>query len=977
MKSPFQTLKISLLVAVLFLGATYASAAWTPPAQAPTGGNTPAPLNVGNVDQVKNAGLSLDRLLVNGQFRLNDGTQGAGKVLVSDADGVASWQDISGGNTTVINTPPPTGPLSRGFLAGHSGTSLVGMGSKIYFTPQGVAGVAVESVDVTNPDSPTASLVVAPGDRVGRLANVPYLPSTDVYSVRNGNHLYVLSDGAIDILDISDPVNTRILKKQAITVGSGPFTGGGVRPFLINGDYLYILVGPNILKVYQISSPTSPVLKSTYTLGVNIPSVQWSINFNSGHQISVYNGDLYALGGSGTGKNALEIINISNPASLSRKSLLLFNDFYHPTLADFPSTDPWNSNQTITVSEYSVANSCSQLGNISDVVVLAGKAYVKVVGGCLLVYKSTGSNRPALSSAVIVLDISNPATPSFENWYLIDNLQFNHPSANSAGYFPGVFTLGGKAYTFARHDFVQKGVPLVDLSDPAGTRILYNNPSNPGNYLYTIVNGVNNYINTSSGDIYYNSPYGYFALQSFEVKSISSATIKATPNAVNKEFFKGPPRSIDDAALSVSPWGGQPIVKDGYVFLVSGHGIDLWSNTNPSSLIFVKRFDNLIGGAKNAANQKIITQSGYVYSVGSELFSQFDSNLNYKSKVTQAVGGAYLASAADADISGDYAYVIGRGVFADYSTGTAVKTPFSGLEIINISNKDQPVHIGKVLKSDSRVYANHPTKVFADTARAYVVNLYGAIVNVINVSDKANPTYLTSSPPALDPDFYVKDAARSGNYIYLIGQNDVTPPSTANESVTVPTNKGSLLIVNMSNPSTPVLAGRLDNGVTGAFLTNPNAISISGNYAFITDLGSNSLEIVDVTNPSQPKHHWVVKNGDLGAKFNQPKDVLAFGNYLYITSADGLQVLGIGTVLNKGVAVFGKNNLASVGSASADKSFSWLYSWLFNRSKENAAMVTGASLNLSGVGLDCVPKNSGSVSALVSGSQFELVCTVK
>ncbi len=41
--------------------------------------------------------IASQRLKINGQFQLNNGTQGAGKVLTSDANGVSSWQTPSGG----------------------------------------------------------------------------------------------------------------------------------------------------------------------------------------------------------------------------------------------------------------------------------------------------------------------------------------------------------------------------------------------------------------------------------------------------------------------------------------------------------------------------------------------------------------------------------------------------------------------------------------------------------------------------------------------------------------------------------------------------------------------------------------------------------------------------------------------------------------------------------------------------------------
>ncbi len=58
-----KNLKTLTLALILSLGISYAYAAWAPPSVAPTGGNTDAPVNVGNVTQVKGGGLGVTGLL--------------------------------------------------------------------------------------------------------------------------------------------------------------------------------------------------------------------------------------------------------------------------------------------------------------------------------------------------------------------------------------------------------------------------------------------------------------------------------------------------------------------------------------------------------------------------------------------------------------------------------------------------------------------------------------------------------------------------------------------------------------------------------------------------------------------------------------------------------------------------------------------------------------------------------------------------
>src|SRR3989338_1636292 len=66
-KQILSTLKAFTLAAVHVLGISYVSAAWTGPTQAPPEGNVSAPINVGVIDQIKDAGLGVNVLAVFGQ----------------------------------------------------------------------------------------------------------------------------------------------------------------------------------------------------------------------------------------------------------------------------------------------------------------------------------------------------------------------------------------------------------------------------------------------------------------------------------------------------------------------------------------------------------------------------------------------------------------------------------------------------------------------------------------------------------------------------------------------------------------------------------------------------------------------------------------------------------------------------------------------------------------------------------------------
>lgn len=135
MKQKISSKTVSLVFSVLvicFSVGFYVFAAWKEPASNPPDGNVGAPINVGSVTQVKDGGLGINgafttvsttvlaanagtnvgigvavptsKLDVSGTVKatglqITGGAPGAGKILTSDASGVATWQAAAGGGS--------------------------------------------------------------------------------------------------------------------------------------------------------------------------------------------------------------------------------------------------------------------------------------------------------------------------------------------------------------------------------------------------------------------------------------------------------------------------------------------------------------------------------------------------------------------------------------------------------------------------------------------------------------------------------------------------------------------------------------------------------------------------------------------------------------------------------------------------------------------------------------------------------------
>jgi len=83
----------------------------------------------------------------------------------------------------------------------------------------------------------------------------------------------------------------------------------------------------------------------------------------------------------------------------------------------------------------------------------------------------------------------------------------------------------------------------------------------------------------------------------------------------------------------------------------------------------------------------------------------------------------------------------------------------------------------------------------------------------------------------------------------------------------------SLTIVDVSDPSSPAIAGSVSDG--GVLLDGARSVYVSGKYAYVAASSADRLTIVDVSDPSAPTIAGSVSSGQL----NGAKSVYVSGKY--------------------------------------------------------------------------------------------------
>jgi len=330
------------------------------------------------------------------------------------------------------------------------------------------------------------------------------------------------------------PVNSNPLHKGSINSNAAALRHPlGVYVF---GNYAYVAsAGSNALEIVDVTNPASPVHKSYLTNGAGGAALSVPT--------SVYVSGNYAYVASG-GSYALEIVNVTNPASPVHAGRIL--DGAGGALLAYPTS----------------------------VYVSGNYAYVA----------SSGSN------ALEIVDVTNPANPVHKGSIV------NGTGGALLAYPISVYVSGNYAYVASSNS---NALEIVDVSNPAS-------PVHKG----SIANGTGGALLKTPNSVYVSGNYAYVASGSSNALEIVDISSPASP------VHKGSIIHGTGGALLNNPSSVYTSGNLAYVASLSSNALEIVDVTNPASPVHKASVVNGAGGAILSYPTTVYVSGTYAYVVG-------------------------------------------------------------------------------------------------------------------------------------------------------------------------------------------------------------------------------------------------------------------------------------------------------------------------------------------------------------------------
>jgi hypothetical protein len=638
-----------------------------------------------------------------------------------------------------------------------------------------------------------------------------------------GDLVYCSSKTGLVIYDASDPAH--ITRIGTADVGSAALS------VAVAGNYAYLGMASDELRIFDVSDPTLPVQVGRYS------------GMGAG-QIIIDRGYAY-VGGNFSGYYVLDLSDPAYPVEV-----------YHVVSSDYPYVGtmvisgnyayvPYNSMSFIEVRVRDISDPRAPQ-DIGAFAIPNGSWPIAASPGRLYLGDTAGGVR--------IWDVSNPASA-------------RELGSIDTGYVPEQAVVSGD-YAFVREElptveYVWDELPdrdiihVIDASNPSAVREV-------GSFAIT---GRMSYI-AHAGAILYAAVCGH------GVVAVDTSD----------------PAAPAEAGRALSTSGGYlMVINEQYAYLTGYQCVDVIGVSRPSVPAFVALFPHH-EYAPVAADAR-----GYLYCLATY---NGQGAGRHGMRILDASDPTHVTTVAELFPDTDFAALA---VSGDYAYAAHV-----GADILVLDISDpQLTHLVGVVGYGSGIQ----TSGIAAAPNGYVYTSTqppasgpGSFLNVVDVS---TPTAPALAAQLSFPDTWsISDIVLRGQYLYL----------TTDARSTVPAS-GRLLIVDVSRPTGPMVAGTVEWTCANADWVNVSGIALVANLAYVRvepeiistrpmpspmaiEVAGPRLAVIDVTNPSAPAE---VRSYPLGDSFleevaaDPAARMTAIGRYLYFTQCGrGLAVFSEG-----------------------------------------------------------------------------------
>ncbi|MCB9168881.1 MAG: beta-propeller fold lactonase family protein [Flavobacteriales bacterium] len=686
-------------------------------------------------------------LHVVGGLKLQDGTQADKRLLTSDADGNASWQDLNAeslwgsgnlpsadlacmSNVATIATGAGTGPGSVAVSGNYAYVMNLDDNTMVVF-------------DISDPASPSLNATIATG-------------SYPVSVAVSGNHAYVVNaySNTMMVFDISNPAAPSL----SATIATGTIPAS----VAVSGNYAYVVnFNGNNMMVFDISDPAAPSLNATIATGSYPASVSVSGNY------------AYVVN---DGSKTMMVFDISNPASPSLSATITTGSGHPAAVAVSGDYAYVLTNISDNMMVFNISDPAAPSLN-ATIATGSNPTSVSVSGNYAYVVN-------AFSNTMMVFDISNPASPSLSatiatgsnpksvvvsgNYaYVVNNDSHNMTvfelfctTMLTMDPLTGMFSsqaIGNSSWQnlIAESLLGSGNLPSADLACMSNVATIATGAGTgpgsvavSGNYAYVMNLDDNTMVVFDISDPASPSLNATIATGSYPVSVAVSGNHAYVVNAYSNTMMvfdiSNPAAPSLSATIATGTIPASVAVSGNYAYVVNfnGNNMMVFDISDPAA----PSLNATIATGSYPASVSVSGNYAYVVNDGSKTMMVFDiSNPASPSlSATITTGSGHPAAVA---VSGDYAYVL-----------TNIS---DNMMVFNISDPAAP-SLNATIATGS-----NPTSVSVSGNYAYVVNAFSNTMMVFDISNPASPSLSATIATGSNP----KSVVVSGNYAYVVNND--------------------------------------------------------------------------------------------------------------------------------------------------------------------------------------------------------------